>query len=171
MRNILVIAKREALRLRSRFGGGSSLIVAKMTLFALLLSFFAVQHGTSLNDGIYMMGVSGSSADISDPRFTVLPMERERGLRELDAGRIDVCLDREAYHYRDDDRSLYAVEALGQYLEGRDLRRIARAYDLNKSFPLPIQPSPARCAASLWEKTAQMRPSSARSDAGTGYAL
>lgn len=139
MRNILVIAKREALRLRSRFRGGSSLIVAAMTLFALLLSFFAVQHGTSLNDGIYMMGVSGTAADISDPRFTVLPMERERGLRELDAGRIDVYLDREAYHYRDDDRSLYAVEALSQYLEGRDLRRIARAYDLNRSFPLRVE--------------------------------
>jgi hypothetical protein len=110
-----------------------------VALAAGAIFYLASQHGFSFNQGIYVIGASPDAPKIGDARMTVVVLGYADGLRELQQGNIDAYLNGRNVISRNDDRSQYAVEALGQYLEANELRRIASAYDLNRSFPLRIQ--------------------------------
>ena len=108
-------------------------------LTALVVAFLASQHGISFSDGIYVIGASPDAPEIGDSRVAVDIMSYADGMSKLQSGDIDAYLNGMNIVYRDDDQSKYAVEALQQYFESIELRRIAREYDLNRSFPLRVQ--------------------------------
>lgn len=139
MKNILTIAKRETSRFRSRFKGGSKLVVIAVVLAAVALSFIVYQQGLMLSKGIYTIGMAPGGPDIKDGRFTVMIMDRSHGYVSLYDGYIDAYIDGESVLTRKDKRSLYAAGALKQYFEKAELTRIKESYDLDRAFPLRIE--------------------------------
>lgn len=139
MRNLFVIANRETGRFRARFSGRSVIVMLLVALAAGAIFYLASQHGFSFNQGIYVIGASPDAPKIGDARITVEVMSYADGLQELQKGDIDAYLNGKNVLSRDDDRSRYTVEALSQYFQASELRRIANTYDLNRSFPLRIQ--------------------------------
>lgn len=144
MWNVLIIAKREIKRFRTRFSGGSRGIVILVLLASLLASYFIAQSGFSLSRDYYTIGVSPDAPYIGDSRFNVIAMSPAEGYQRLHDRTID------AYVYgdqviardysRDDQRSQYAVGALKQYLDAEELDRLKTAYanDLDRAFPLRV---------------------------------
>ena len=117
MNQILVIAWREVTRLRKRFSSGASPIAVLLLLAVLGLSAFALRDMVALGSGLYRVGVSGDVAPIQDSRFAVVEVDPSEGKALLDQHVIDVLIDGSQVTYRDDDKSLFAIKALKQYLE------------------------------------------------------
>jgi ABC-type Na+ efflux pump permease subunit len=138
MHQILVIAWREVSRLRKRFSGGASPIAVLLLLAVLGLSAYTLRDTVSLGSGLYRVGVSGNVPGIQDSRFSVVAVDPEQGKALLDQHSIDVLINGAQVTYREDDKSLYAVKALKQYLEKQELLRISTAYSYNLAFPLRV---------------------------------
>ncbi|MCJ7434959.1 MAG: ABC transporter permease [Anaerolineales bacterium] len=137
MHQILVIAWREVTRLRKRFGGMSPMTVV-LLLVVLGLSAFALRNTIALGSGLYRVGVSGDVPAIQDSRFSVVAVDATEGKTLLDQHIIDVLIDGAQVIYRDDDKSLYAVKSLKQYLEKQELIRIGASYPEGEAFPLRV---------------------------------
>jgi ABC-type Na+ efflux pump permease subunit len=138
MHQILVIAWREMTRLRKRFGGGASPIAVVLLLAALGLSAYALRGSVSLGNGLYRVGVSGNASPIHDSRFSVVAIDPAKGKTLLEQHSIDILIDGTQVKYRDDDRSLFAVKTLKQYLEAQELARIGSSYPYESAFPLRV---------------------------------
>lgn len=137
MHQILVMAWREISRLRTRFGGGSPIAVL-LLLAALGLLAFSLRDTVSLGNGLYRVAVSGEVPPIHDSRFSVMTVNPTEGQALLDQRAVDVWVDGAQVHSRSDDRSLFAVKALKQDLEGLELSRIGAAYAGEMAFPLRV---------------------------------
>lgn len=141
MRKVLTVAKRELKRFRARFCGGSRAVILGLIAVSLLASYFVAQQGPVIGKGIYTVGVSPDGPPIDDPRFHVVTLDEDTGLKMLGNGSIDLYVDGEAAHARKDERSQYAEGALKKYLEKAETTRLIEQYDINQSFPLRIQAS------------------------------
>ncbi len=139
MGNILIIAKREIKRVRSRFRGGSRPVVLLILAGALAISYLVSQQGTVLGKGMYRVGVPPGGSAIQDSRFRTMTVDRSAGYLLLDEKVIDVYIDGDRVAYRNDARSRYAAGALKQYLEKLELTRIKDEYEIDRAFPLRIE--------------------------------
>lgn len=139
MHNILIIAKHEVLRFRSRFKGKTRWAILLIALAALAVFFFISIGGFVLSKGFYTVGISPDVPPVQDQRFNVFIAEHETGLVMLKNKAIDIYVNTETAYYRDDSRSQYAAGALKQYLEQRELIRISNEYDLEQAFPLRVE--------------------------------
>ncbi len=138
MQRTLLIAHREIGRLRQRFSGGTSPLAVVLLLGILGLSVFALRNQVSLGSGLYRIGVSPEAPAIQDSRFSTVVVDAAEGQALLDQHRIDATVDGTRVLQRGDDRSLYAVQALKQYLEQQELRRISSTYPYDQAFPLRV---------------------------------
>ncbi len=136
MNKIIVIAWREVSRIQKQFGSRASLLVALGLLIVLGVSAFALWNTLSLGSGLYQVGVSGDVPPIRDSRFVVIKLDVEQGQRLLEQHRIDVLIDGSQVLSRPDDKSQYAVRALKQYMEQKELERVGNAYPGSDAFPL-----------------------------------
>jgi len=139
MWNVLIIAKREITRFRTRFSGSSRGVIILILLASLLVSYFIAQSGFSLNRGFYTIGVSPDGPEIDDSRFNVLILGPSDGYLQLQALQIDAYVYGDRVIVRGDDRSKYAVGALKQYLDSMEQSRIRDTYSIDKAFPLRVQ--------------------------------
>lgn len=138
MWNVLVIAKREVSRFRTRFSGSSRALIVIVLLMALAVSYFVAQSGFTLSRGMYTVGVSPDGPQIDDSRFSIVVMGPTTGYSELQAKTIDAYVNGNLVIGRSDSRSQYAQGALKQYLDNRELNRIIDEYDIDRGFPLRI---------------------------------
>lgn len=148
MHQILVMAWREISRLRTRFGGGSPIAVFLLLAVVGVLAFF-LRDTVSLGNGLYRVAISGDVPPLHDSRFSVMLVNPEEGKALLDQHTVDVWVDGIQVHSRSDDRSLFAVKALKQDLEGLELARIGASYAGETAFPLRVginyfEPVPAQ---------------------------
>lgn len=139
MRNMLIISKREILRLKSHFAGKSRFLVVAILLVAAVLSYAAYQHGLNLSKDLYDVGVSPSGPLIADERFSVAIFDQATGLEKLADGSVDVYAFGHQIAHRSDARSESAFGALQKYLEKQDLVRISEEYPIDRAFPLRIK--------------------------------
>ncbi|HEX8991402.1 MAG TPA: hypothetical protein VF784_06960 [Anaerolineales bacterium] len=138
MNQILLIARRELARLRQRFSGSTSPIAVVLLLLVLGLSAFALRREISLGSGLYRIGVLRDAPAIQDSRFSAVVVDAAEGQALLNRHAIDAMLDGTQVIHRDDDRSLFAVQALKQYLEQQELARISASYPSDQAFPLRL---------------------------------
>ena len=139
MGNILTIAKREIIRLRSRFRGGSRPVVMLILAGVLVISYLAFRQGAVLSQGMYRIGVSPDGPHIQDGRFDTVTVARSSGYSMLDEKAIDVYIDGPKVAHRSDARSRYAAGALKIYLEKQELARIKEKYEIDRAFPLRVE--------------------------------
>lgn len=139
MKKILQVAKREVGRFRTRFSGGSRLVILLLIAASLLVSYLVAQQGLVLGQDIYNIGISPDGPFIEDGRFHVIVMGRTDGLRMLNDRSIDLYVDGETAVPRSDSRSQYAEGAMKQYLVKAETSRMIRDYDINQSFPLRVE--------------------------------
>ena len=125
MRNVLIIAGREIMRLRARFGGKMITAVLILAAGAAGVSFMVFQQGMVLAKDFYIIGVSPSAPLLDDQRFHIIQVPTADSARVLKDKQIDVYLTGAALYYRNDDRSQYAAGALTTYLEKHELARLA----------------------------------------------
>ncbi|HJX13553.1 MAG TPA: ABC transporter permease subunit, partial [Dehalococcoidales bacterium] len=139
MKNILVMSRREITRLRARFSGRSRAIVLALVALAIVSSYVIYHQDLVVSKGLYNVGVSAGSPAIGDSRFNIIPLERQAGYLRVEDGTIDVFLDGEDIVSGSTERAGYAAGALTQYLEKRELLRIAGEYEIDRAFPLRIE--------------------------------
>ncbi|HMK44999.1 MAG TPA: ABC transporter permease [Methanocella sp.] len=139
MKNVLIIALREAKRFKSRFRGGSRVLILTILAISLLISYFVAQSGLTLSKGVYTIGASPYGPTIDDSRFNVIIMDNMTGYGQLGDGSIDAYVDVNTVISRSDQRSKYAVGALKQYLEKSELSRITEEYDIDRAYPLRVE--------------------------------
>ncbi len=139
MWNVLVIAKREVTRFRTRFSGGSRPVVIIVLLMALVVSYFVMQGGFTLSRGMYTVGVSPDGPQIDDSRFNVIVMSPDAGYNQLNSYAIDAYINGDQVIGRSSSRSQYAMGALKQYLDNQELNRIIDEYDIDQGFPLRVE--------------------------------
>lgn len=139
MSNIVIIARHEVLRFRSRFRGKTRLALILMVVAALAIFFFISIGGFVLSKGFYAVGVAPDGPAIRDQRFTALDLDYNNGMAMLRNKVIDTYVGSIQAFYRNDSRSLYAAGALKQYLEKEELVRISNEYDIDRSFPLRVE--------------------------------
>jgi ABC-type Na+ efflux pump permease subunit len=138
VKQILIIAWRELTRLRKRFRGSASPLVAISLLIVVGLSAFAIRNTISLGSGLYQIGVTGDVPPIHDNRFTVIQVDVEHGRTLLNEHSIDVLIDGTQVFSRDDNKSQYAIHALKQYMEQAELARLGNTYPESEAFPLRV---------------------------------
>jgi ABC-type Na+ efflux pump permease subunit len=107
-------------------------------LAVLGLSAFALRNQVSLGSGLYRIGVSADAPVIRDSRFSTIAVDAAQGEALLNRHAIDAMIDGTHVIHRDDNQSLYAVQALKQYLEQEELARIGAAYPPDQAFPLRV---------------------------------
>jgi ABC-type Na+ efflux pump permease subunit len=139
IRNILTISKREITRFRTRFTGRSRFVLIAIILLCLLISYIMYHQSFVLSKGLYTVGVSPDGPVITDSRFRVLTLDLETACVMLHNNTIDIYICGNEAMYTSDQRSLYAAGALKQYLENREIIRIANEYEINQAFPLRIE--------------------------------
>jgi len=110
-----------------------------MTVAALAIFFFISIGGFVLSKDFYAIGVAPDGPSIHDQRFMVIPSDHNIGEAMLGSRMIDLYITGDSVLYRNDSRSLYAAGALKQYLEKKELSRIANEYDMDYSFPLRVE--------------------------------
>lgn len=141
MGNILIIARREVTRLRTRFTGRSRLFVFGILVFAAVLSSVIYHHGPFISKAFYDIGVSPEGPEVADARFHVLTAADNAGYAMLAEDQIDLFVPRGEVIARPDDQSQYTAGAFRQYIERQELLRLAEVYrdDLMLAFPLRIE--------------------------------
>jgi ABC-type Na+ efflux pump permease subunit len=138
MHGILIIAKRELKRLRSRFQGESRLTVILLLIVSLGISYLVAQQGFVPSSGLYRIGVAPDGPPIRDSRFDVLAVDPTRGRALLDKGAIDAYVNQQTVLPGRRRKSGYAVGALKEYLERAELTRLADQAELDRAFPLRL---------------------------------
>ncbi|HEY72747.1 MAG: hypothetical protein B6I35_07025 [Anaerolineaceae bacterium 4572_32.2] len=139
MSTILTIAKREVTRLRSRFRGGSRLVVTLILAASFLIAYLAFREGAFRGRGLYRVGVSPDVPPIRDSRFDSVTVAPSLGYSTLEAGEIDVYVDGTQVIHSGKEKSLYAANALKLYLETQELARIGEDYETDRAFPLRVE--------------------------------
>ncbi len=158
MNIILTIAKWEVLRLRSRFGGKSRIVIFPVLLLALVLSLTIYHQDFSPGKGIYTIGIESGSLIVQDSRFNTITLNAIEGKEQLRTGSIDLYLYDNKVLMRNDDRSQYAAGALKKYLENLELNRIAGQYAVSQAFPLRIKISYLNSPDASAGKAAEISP-------------
>ena len=138
MSQIFMIARREVSRVRQRFSGAASPLAVALLLALLGLSAFALRSQVALGSGLYRIGVTADAPAIRDSRFSTVVVDANQGEALLNQHAIDALIDGAQVIHREDDKSLYAVQALKQYLEQEELARIGGAYPYDQAFPLRV---------------------------------
>jgi ABC-type Na+ efflux pump permease subunit len=139
MRNMLIIAGREIMRLRARFGGKMIAAVLILLISAAVVSSLVYMQGMVLAKDFYIVGVSPGAPLILDQRFHLVKVDPSQSGVALKSGQIDVYVTSKAAFYRADDRSQHAAGAVKKYLEKKEIARIADEYPLNQAFPLRVE--------------------------------
>jgi len=139
MSQILVLARRETRRLRSRFRGSSRLTVLALLAAALAISYLVARRGLVPSSGLYRIGVSTTAPPIRDSRFAVIHVEPSTGRDLLDEGVIQAYVDGQSVQTGDTRKAAYATGALEEYLERWELTRLVDEVDLDRAFPLRLQ--------------------------------
>jgi len=139
MSNILVLARRETKRLRSRFQGGSRLTVLLLIVAAAGISYLVARQGLVPSSGLYRIGVSADAPAIRDSRFEVVQVEPSAGRDLLDEGAIQIYVEGHTVLSGPTRKSAYATGALQEYLEKEELTRLANQENLDQAFPLRLQ--------------------------------
>jgi hypothetical protein len=137
--NVIIIAKHEIMRFKSRFQGKNRFAVIIIALIAISIFFFMTGTDFLVSKGFYRVGMGSGSSEINDPRFTVLNLEQNSGLALLNNKTIDIYIDTDRAFYRADLRSQYAAGALKQYLGKKELVRIANECEIDRAFPLRVE--------------------------------
>ena len=137
--NIIIIAKHEVLRFKSRFQGKNRFAVIVIAVIAISIFFLMTGSDFLASKGFYRVGTVADGSEINDPRFIVIHLEQSSGLALLNNKTIDIFIDTDKAFYRADLRSQYAAGALKQYLGKRDLLRIAGEFEVDKAFPLRVE--------------------------------
>ncbi|MFH1647472.1 MAG: ABC transporter permease [Chloroflexota bacterium] len=133
------MSRREITRLRARFSGRSRAIVLALVALTIVSSYVIYHQDLVISKGLYNVGVSAGSPAIEDSRFNIIPLDRQAGYQRVEDGTIDVFLDGEDIVSGSSERAEYAAGALTQYLEKRELLRIAGEYEIDRAFPLRIE--------------------------------
>lgn len=115
------------------------LAVILLVVVAGAISILVYQQGMVLGKDFYAIGVSPQAPEITDQRFNTIKINRVEGWALLQQKAIDLYLDGNNVYSRRDSRSQYAVGALKQYLEKKELSRIANEYDIETAFPLRVE--------------------------------
>lgn len=149
MKKFLQVAKREVGRFRTRFSGGSRLVILLMLAVVLLISYLVAQQGLVLGKDIYYIGISPDGPSIGDTRFHVQTLGYADGIKMLNNGSIDLYLYNETAFSRSDSRSKYAEGALKQYITKAETSRMIDDYDINQSFPLRVEVLQGTAAAAV----------------------
>ncbi len=110
-----------------------------MTVAALATFVFISLGGFVLSKGFYAVGVAPDGPTINDQRFHVVKLDIKAGMAMLSKQMIDAYIAGDRAYYRNDSKSQYAAGALKQYLEKKELARIANDYDIDRSFPLRVE--------------------------------
>ena len=139
MSQILVLARRETKRLRSRFQGGSRWTVLVLLVAALTISYLVAQRGLVPSSGLYRIGVSDNAPPIRDSRFAVIQVEPSTGRDLLNQGAIQIYVDGQTVLSGPTRKAAFATGALEEYLERWELTRLINEEDLDRAFPLRIQ--------------------------------
>ncbi len=139
MNTILTISKREVTRLRSRFRGGSRLVVLLILAASFLIAYLAFRQGAFRGRGLYRVGVSPDVPPVCDSRFDSVTVAPSLGYSMVEAGQLDVYVDGARAIYSDEERSLYAAGALKLYLETQELARVGEEYETDRAFPLRVE--------------------------------
>ncbi|HET91895.1 MAG TPA: ABC transporter permease [Chloroflexi bacterium] len=142
MKTILIIAQREITRLRSRFRGSSRPVVALALVGVSLVAYLTFRQGAMRGRGLYRVGLPpAADLAIQDSRFATIAIPLPTGRSLLEAGALDAYVDTAAARiiHRQDDRSLYAANALKLYLEKQELARLEQEYHPDAAFPLRVQ--------------------------------
>jgi len=114
-------------------------------LFAIILLAAAVgyvvyQQDIGMSRHLYAVGISPDAPSITDERFKIVPLDPHAGYNRLWEGKLDLYVSGDEVAYRGrNDRSLYALGALKQYLEKTELLRVSREYEIDQAFPLRIE--------------------------------
>lgn len=135
---IFSIARRELFRVRSRFQGNARSMLILLFLAAAGLSYLAWQQGTTVQMGIYRVGVSPNSPVLADGRFITTTLDPIAGFEALRLGKLDLYVEADRVVARQTDRSQYALGAVKQYLAEQELLRLADNYEPAEAFPLRI---------------------------------
>ena len=138
LKAVSAISRRELTRLRVRFTGRARILMLVLLAGAGLLSIAAYQRQTIRGQNLYSIGVSPDGPAITDPRFRVLTLPHDQGLRYLDQGLIDCYVGDGEVIKGETRKASYAAGALRLYLEDLELARIANAYDSESAFPLRV---------------------------------
>ena len=139
LKDTLTISKREMARFRTRFTGKPRLVLLVIVVLCLIVSYILYHQGFVLSKGLYNVGVFPGGPEIMDSRFKVVTVDPRTGLVMLRRNAIDVYIYKDEVICRGDERSQYAAGALKQYLENRELSRIASEYEIDQAFPLRIE--------------------------------
>ncbi|MBN1876564.1 MAG: ABC transporter permease [Anaerolineae bacterium] len=139
MYTVLIIAKRELTRLRSRFTGKARPVVMLLLLGALLTAYLAYQQGNIQGRSLYRIGVSPDGPLVRDSRFTVVTLPSMEGHARVEDGTLDAYVDRTHVIHSERERSRYATGALKLYLENLELARIEAEYPPEQAFPLRVE--------------------------------
>jgi ABC-type Na+ efflux pump permease subunit len=156
MRNMLIIAGREVMRLRTRFGGKMVAAVVILLAAAAIVSFFVYQQGMILARDFYIVGVSPSAPEIKDQRFHIIKAGPQDGGIMLNNRKVDIYVTGTAIFSRNDDRSQFAVDAIKTYLEKRELARLGVEYPLDQAFPLRVEVNYLKAPAGSVASTASL---------------
>lgn len=135
---ILSIARRELFRVRSRFQGNARSMLILLFLAAAGLSYLAWQQGTTVQMGVYRVGVSPNSPVLSDGRFIITTLDPISGFEALRLGKLDLYVEADRVVAGKNDRSQYALGAVKRYLAEQELLRLADQYEPTEAFPLRI---------------------------------
>ena len=138
MKIVLVIARREVDRFRSRFQGSSRKSLIVLLGVAIYLSYLAFGSGATVIQSIYRIGISPNGPIVDDARFTSETMDVAEGQQRLADHSIDVYVHDTELMFREDDRSQYAVGALKQYFDKERVFDLAERYPLEQAFPLRV---------------------------------
>ncbi|MFO8101479.1 MAG: ABC transporter permease subunit [Dehalococcoidia bacterium] len=89
---------------------------------------------------LYTVGVSEDAPHITDERFKIIEVDPCIGHQQLWEGKLDLYIDGDDVRYRNNnERSLYALGAVKEYLEKQEILRISSEYEINQAFPLRIE--------------------------------
>ena len=136
---LVVIAVQEVRRLRARFRGRSSPLVAFLLLGALFVSYMGVRQRTTGIAGVYRLGLSPNGPVVESRRFIITELPPQTGRAQVAAGLLDVYVDGEQILVGESDRAQYALGALQKILAAGEQRRIAAEYPPDVAFPLRLQ--------------------------------
>ncbi len=135
---ILLIARQEVTRIRTRFRGRASPVAMVLLLVGVLLLLLTFRRGAVHGKGLYRIAVSPDGPLIRDERFEVTTVPSSIGYTLLDAGAVDLYVDGDRVIHYGAEKSLYAAGALKIYLEKQELARAGQSYGTERAFPLRV---------------------------------
>ncbi len=139
VRPILLIAEREVMRLRGRFGKSSPLQIVFLLIAAAGVVFMAFRSPPVIGENMYRVGVAPDGPVIEDRRFQVVTLDAASGAELLERGLLDAYVSAQTVQTRSGERGKYAADALRRVLEQTELARVRDTFPLAQGFPLRVE--------------------------------